>query len=137
MAQRLCKLSRHDITASLSDIHRIVAAPKYLCRSCARSSSDKNRLCKPQAFSVKTSTAKSSASKERVSKESVKVEKSNKAALKVAKKTLKAQKKYHKKLEKVLKKQRKLAKKQQALQLKFSKLNPSSNGEYSLTSQYH
>ncbi|WP_165312647.1 hypothetical protein [Vibrio ziniensis] len=132
MAQRLCKLSRHDITASLSDIHRIVAAPKYLCRSCARSSSDKNRLCKPQAFSVKALVAKSS-----VSKESVKADKSSKAALKMAKKTLKAQKKYHKKLEKVLKKQRKLAKKQQALQLKFSKLNPSSNGEYSLTSQYH
>ncbi|MFV0449359.1 MAG: hypothetical protein ACK5MF_13035 [Vibrio sp.] len=120
MAQRLCKLSRHDITASLSDIHRIVAAPNYLCRSCARSSSDKKRLCKPQAFSVNAPAVK----------ESTSVNKSSKAALKVAKKTLKAEKKYQKKLEKVLKKQ-------QALQLKFSKLNPVSNGEYSLTSQYH
>ncbi|MBD0787835.1 hypothetical protein HUO09_15900 [Vibrio sp. Y2-5] len=127
MAQRLCKLSRHDITASLSDIHRIVAAPKYLCRSCARSSSDKKRLCKPQAFSVNAPVAN----------ESNTVDKSSKAALKVAKKTLKAQKKYQKKLEKVLKKQRKLAKKQQALQLKFSKLNQVTNSEYSLTSQYH
>lgn len=127
MAQRLCKLSRHDITASLSDIHRIVAAPKYLCRSCARSSSDKKRLCKPQAFSVNAPVAK----------ESTTVDKSRKAALKVAKKTLKAQKKYQKKLEKVLKKQRKLAKKQQALQLKFAKLNQATSSEYSLTSQYH
>lgn len=127
MAQRLCKLSRHDITASLSDIHRIVAAPKYLCRSCARSSSDKKRLCKPQAFSVNAPVAK----------ESVTVDKSSKAALKVAKKTLKAQKKYQKKLEKVLKKQRKLAKKQQALQLKFAELNQATSSEYSLTSQYH
>ncbi|MDW6018429.1 hypothetical protein SBW85_11905 [Vibrio plantisponsor] len=127
MAQRLCKLSRHDITASLSDIHRIVAAPKYLCRSCARSSSDKKRLCKPQAFSVNAPVAK----------ESTTVDKSSKAALKVAKKTLKAQKKYQKKLEKVLKKQRKLAKKQQALQLKFAKLNQATSSEYSLTSQYH
>ncbi len=127
MAQRLCKLSRHDITASLSDIHRIVAAPKYLCRSCARSSSDKKRLCKPQAFSVNAPVAK----------ESTTVDKSSKAALKVAKKTLKAQKKYQKKLEKVLKKQRKLAKKQQALQLKFAELNQATSSEYSLTSQYH
>ena len=127
MAQRLCKLSRHDITASLSDIHRIVAAPKYLCRSCARSSSDKKRLCKPQAFSVNAPVAK----------ESTTVDKSRKAALKVAKKTLKAQKKYQKKLEKVLKKQRKLAKKQQALQLKFAELNQATSSEYSLTSQYH
>jgi Fe2+ transport system protein B len=127
MAQRLCKLSRHDITASLSDIHRIVAAPKYLCRSCARSSSDKKRLCKPEAFSVNAPVAK----------ESTTVDKSSKAALKVAKKTLKAQKKYQKKLEKVLKKQRKLAKKQQALQLKFAKLNQATSSEYSLTSQYH
>ncbi|MGG5574313.1 hypothetical protein [Vibrio diazotrophicus] len=127
MAQRLCKLSRHDITASLSDIHRIVAAPKYLCRSCARSSSDKKRLCKPQAFSVNAPVAKESAT----------FDKSSKAALKVAKKTLKAQKKYQKKLEKVLKKQRKLAKKQQALQLKFAKLNQATSSEYSLTSQYH
>ncbi len=127
MAQRLCKLSRHDISASLSDIHRIVAEPKYLCRSCARSSSDKNRLCKPEAFSASTSKVKTKD----------KVELSSKSALKAAKKTLKAQKKYQKKLEKVLKKQRKLAKKQQALQVKFSELNISQPSEYSLTSQYH
>lgn len=131
MAQRLCKLSRHDITASLSDIHRIVAAPKYLCRSCARSSSDKKRLCKPQAFSVNALVAKESTTVDKS------VDKSSKAALKVAKKTLKAQKKYQKKLEKVLKKQRKLAKKQQALQLKFAELNQATSSEYSLTSQYH
>ncbi len=127
MAQRLCKLSRHDITASLSDIHRIVTEPKYLCRSCARSSADKNRLCKPEALSVSAPKLKTEAQ----------VDLSSKSALKVAKKTLKAQKKYQKKLEKVLKKQRKLAKKQQALQVKFSELNTSQPSEYSLTSQYH
>ncbi len=127
MSQRLCKLSRHDISASLSDIHRIVAEPKYLCRSCARSSSDKKRLCKPEAFSVKA-TAQSTKSA---------AEKSSKSTLKVAKKTLKAQKKYHKKLAKILRKQRKLAKKQQALQAKFSDLNTTPLSEYSLTSQFH
>ncbi len=50
MNKRLCKLNRHDITSQLGDIHQIVAAPKFLCRSCARSSSDKNTLCKPAAI---------------------------------------------------------------------------------------
>jgi len=127
MAQRLCKLNRHEIAASLTDIHRIVAQPKYLCRSCARSSSDKKTLCKPESFSV-------SATEQKVK---TKPQQSGKSALKVAKKTLKAQKKYQKKLKKVLKKQRKLAKKQQALQMKFSELNIVQSSEYSLTSQYH
>lgn len=127
MAQRLCKLSRHDIAASLTDIHRLVAQPKYLCRSCARSSSDKKSLCKPEVFSAST----------KKSETKVKPQPSGKPALKAAKKTLKAQKKYQKKLEKVLKKQRKLAKKQQALQVKFSELNIAQSSEYSLTSQYH
>ncbi len=131
MSQRLCKLSRHDISASLPDIQRIVAKPKYLCRSCARSSADKHRLCKPQALNaVKPLNETLAHKKEQVGTDS-------KAALKAAKKALKAQKKYHKKLEKVLKKQRKLAKKQQALQAKFSELTPVLQSENALGVHVH
>jgi hypothetical protein len=47
MAKRLCKLRRHDISRELTSIHKLVAEPKFLCRSCARASADKNSLCKP------------------------------------------------------------------------------------------
>ncbi|GAK85401.1 hypothetical protein JCM19238_2984 [Vibrio ponticus] len=50
MSKRLCKLNRHDIAEQLSDIQRIVSAPKYLCRTCARASQDKDVLCKPMAL---------------------------------------------------------------------------------------
>ncbi len=47
MAKRLCKMNRKQIATHLGDIHRLVAAPKFVCRSCARSSASKNTLCKP------------------------------------------------------------------------------------------
>ncbi|HDM8237818.1 hypothetical protein ACXZ7L_22090 [Vibrio campbellii] len=47
MAKRLCKMSRKQIAESLGDIHRLVVAPKFVCRSCARSSASKDTLCKP------------------------------------------------------------------------------------------
>ncbi len=50
MAKRLCKMSRKQIAAELGDIHRLVVAPKFVCRSCARSSSAKDTLCKPAAI---------------------------------------------------------------------------------------
>ncbi len=50
MAKRLCKMSRKQIAESLGDIHRLVVAPKFVCRSCARSSASKNTLCKPAAI---------------------------------------------------------------------------------------
>ena len=50
MAKRLCKMSRKQIAESLGDIHRLVVAPKFVCRSCARSSASKNTLCKPVAI---------------------------------------------------------------------------------------
>ena len=50
MARRLCKMSRKQIAESLGDIHRLVVAPKFVCRSCARSSASKNTLCKPAAI---------------------------------------------------------------------------------------
>ncbi|MGR5235906.1 hypothetical protein [Vibrio alfacsensis] len=50
MAKRLCKMNRKQIAESLSDIHRLVVAPKFVCRSCARSSASKGTLCKPAAI---------------------------------------------------------------------------------------
>lgn len=49
MAKRLCKMNRKQIAENLGDIHRLVVEPKYLCRSCARSSASKESLCKPAA----------------------------------------------------------------------------------------
>lgn len=50
MTKRLCKLNRRDIQEHLGDIHRLVAEPKFVCRSCARSADDQSRLCKPAAI---------------------------------------------------------------------------------------
>lgn len=50
MAKRFCKMNRKQIAENLGDIHRLVVEPKYLCRSCARSSASKDSLCKPSAI---------------------------------------------------------------------------------------
>ncbi|MEZ9405754.1 hypothetical protein [Vibrio sp. 10N.286.48.F5] len=50
MAKRFCKLNRRDITEHLGEIHSLVTEPKFLCRSCARSSADQANLCKPTAI---------------------------------------------------------------------------------------
>ncbi len=50
MAKRFCKMNRKQIAENLGDIHRLVVEPKYLCRSCARSSASKDSLCKPAAI---------------------------------------------------------------------------------------
>ncbi|EKO3550952.1 hypothetical protein I2712_003922 [Vibrio fluvialis] len=122
MTKRLCKLNRRDITSSLGEIHRLVAQPAFMCRSCARSSADKNALCKPEALPKMKSKGNAKLAPNVGSSRSKSAEK---AALKLAKKTLKKQKKYQKKLAKVLKQQQKMMKKQQALQAKFNALNPS------------
>ncbi|MDF2154037.1 hypothetical protein [Vibrio sp. CAU 1672] len=54
MAKRLCKMNRKQIASSLSDIHRLVVAPRYVCRSCARASVSKGSLCKPAAIPPQT-----------------------------------------------------------------------------------
>ncbi|WP_217518681.1 hypothetical protein [Vibrio metschnikovii] len=115
MVKRLCKLNRHDIRASLGDIHRLVAQTNYVCGSCARSSAEKGALCKPQPLlkAVKQSQT--------VAASSVSGQVEN-TVLTPNKKTLKKQKKYQKKLAKVLKKQRKLLKKQHAINAKFAQL---------------
>ncbi|AIU68287.1 hypothetical protein ABF162_15720 [Vibrio coralliilyticus] len=50
MAKRLCKMNRKQIADGLNEIHRLVVAPKFVCRSCARSSAEKTSLCKPAAI---------------------------------------------------------------------------------------
>ena len=50
MAKRFCKLNRQDITEHLGEIHSLVTEPKFVCRSCARSSADQANLCKPTAI---------------------------------------------------------------------------------------
>ncbi|TXZ05232.1 hypothetical protein FXE62_02770 [Vibrio cholerae] len=108
VAKRLCKLSRHEIATSLSEIERLVAEPQFLCRACARVAVDKKSLCKPQAMSFPAPVATVVALP---AHESGVV-------------SLKKQRKFHKKLEKVLKKQRKLMKKQQLLEGKVGQRHP-------------
>lgn len=50
MAKSLCKMNRKQIAENLGEIHRLVSDSKYVCRSCARSSSVKDTLCKPAAI---------------------------------------------------------------------------------------
>lgn len=122
MTKRLCKLNRRDITTSLGEIHRLVAQPAFMCRACARSSADKNALCKPEALPTLKRASKGQGA---VDVRATRSKSAEKAALKLAKKTLKKQKKYQKKLAKVLKQQQKVMKKQQALQAAFDALTPS------------
>ncbi|ASK56715.1 hypothetical protein DLR65_07190 [Vibrio tarriae] len=114
VAKRLCKLSRHEIATSLSEIERLVAEPQFLCRACARVSVDKKNLCKPQAMSLPVPVATVVA---------LPAHESGVVSL-LPKTSLKKQRKFHKKLEKVLKKQRKLMKKQQLLEGKVGPRHP-------------
>ncbi|WP_199908585.1 hypothetical protein [Vibrio cholerae] len=114
MAKRLCKLSRHEIVTSLSEIERLVAEPQFLCRACARVAGDKKSLCKPQAMSLPAPVA---------TVVTLPAHESGVVSL-LPKASLKKQRKFHKKLEKVLKKQRKLMKKQQLLEGKVGQRHP-------------
>ncbi|EJC1073600.1 hypothetical protein MX230_003195 [Vibrio cholerae] len=114
MAKRLCKLSRHEIATSLSEIERLVAEPQFLCRACARVAGDKKSLCKPQAMSLPAPVA---------TVVTLPAHESGVVSL-LPKASLKKQRKFHKKLEKVLKKQRKLMKKQQLLEGKVGPRHP-------------
>ncbi|HGS5349384.1 TPA: hypothetical protein ACMDR5_002754 [Vibrio cholerae] len=114
MAKRLCKLSRHEIATSLSEIERLVAEPQFLCRACARVAGDKKSLCKPQAMSLPAPVP---------TVVTLPPHESGVVSL-LPKASLKKQRKFHKKLEKVLKKQRKLMKKQQLLEGKVGQMHP-------------
>jgi hypothetical protein len=50
MAKHFCKLNCRDITEHLAEIYSLVTEPKFVCRSCARSSADQANLCKPTAI---------------------------------------------------------------------------------------
>ena len=114
MAKRLCKLSRHEIATSLSEIERLVAEPQFLCRACARVAGDKKSLCKPQAMSLPAPVATVVA---------LPAHESGVVSL-LPKASLKKQRQFHTKLDKVLKKQRKLMKKQQLLEGKVGQRHP-------------
>lgn len=103
MGKRLCKLSRNDIAQSLSNIQQLVKQPRYLCRSCARSSSEAQWLCSPESLPVSIPLTKSN-TQDRDRKNA-----SNK------------QKAIMKKLKKLVKKQNKLQTKKANLELKFNK----------------
>lgn len=152
MTKRLCKYNRNDIVDNLGTIHHLVIEPKFLCRSCARSSSSKESLCKPTAIPPKECQNKPAIEKKRCalleesllpeSASSIELEGSvvsaqksvSKAALKKAKKSLKKQKKYQKKLQSILKKQKQLIKKQHAIEQQFANLTlqEASVGEFSV-----
>ncbi|WP_375752106.1 hypothetical protein [Vibrio sp. HN007] len=119
MAKRLCKLRRHDIAESLGEITSLVSESKYMCRSCARSSSEKSSLCKPLALSHQPEPSVVPEVQAEVT-DGVML---SKKVLKKAKKEAKKQEKYQKKLKKVLKKQKKMVKKHQELEKEFSSIN--------------
>ncbi|WED21887.1 hypothetical protein L3Q72_00270 [Vibrio sp. JC009] len=113
MTKRLCKLKRHDIADNLGTIHKLVAQPRFLCRSCARSSSDKSVLCKPHSINPSPELKPAEQQSQTLSGKDIKK----------SKKAVKKQKKHQKKLAKVLKKQSKLTKKHQKLEKQYAKIN--------------
>ncbi|EGR0189437.1 hypothetical protein D8X75_15210 [Vibrio cholerae] len=127
VAKRLCKLSRHEIATSLSEIERLVAEPQFLCRACARVAGDKKSLCKPQAMSLPAPVA---------TVVTLPAHESGVVSL-LPKASLKKQRKFHKKLEKVLKKQRKLMKKQQLLEGKVGQRHPTPMVERATAQSMH
>jgi hypothetical protein len=107
MAVRLCKLSRSEIISSLGEIESLVRQPQFICRSCARSAQQANRLCKPTALTPIATKALSG-------------ENSASTMVVLGKKARKRQKKANKKLKKIIKKQTKLLKKAGKLNRRFA-----------------
>ncbi|WP_246335959.1 hypothetical protein [Vibrio marinisediminis] len=136
MSKRLCKWNRQDIAEQLGDIQRLVSAPQYFCRSCARAAQDKDLLCKPMSLdpirSVDLLVEQQDANEKAVVNASASETPSMSHASKMlptqpdakqAKKQAKKQKKYIKQLKKTVNKQQKLLKKQRKLELQFNKVN--------------
>jgi hypothetical protein len=48
--ETFCSLKKDDIKNNLDDIKRLVRAPRFVCRTCARAAHDETRLCKPVAI---------------------------------------------------------------------------------------
>ncbi|MGL6260538.1 hypothetical protein [Vibrio sp. WXL210] len=135
MTKRLCKLNRHAIVEQIGDIYQLVAEPKYVCRSCARSAADKVHLCKPVALpsrhcaaelltsgDLPTTRLDSQVNTQSCSTDANKPDSAqDKKVIKAAKKALKKQRKSLKAMKKLLKKQRKLARKHQKLEHKLAR----------------
>lgn len=58
MAKKMCKLNRRTIAASMGAVYSIVAEPKFVCRSCARSADKSANLCKPTPIPPKSCRSK-------------------------------------------------------------------------------
>ncbi|MEJ2766496.1 hypothetical protein VV869_21290 [Photobacterium sp. MCCC 1A19761] len=58
MAKSLCKYRRAEIADQFAVISRIVSEPKFVCRSCARSASEKGYLCKPSSLQLPKQASK-------------------------------------------------------------------------------
>ncbi|PWI32986.1 hypothetical protein DI392_11765 [Vibrio albus] len=107
MAKRLCKFNRHDIAANLGTIHSLVKEPRYLCRSCARTSAESSVLCKPEAIPFISEAANVGATADVVMAKPNQTKKS----LKKLKKAGKKQKKLEKQLRKATSRQAKIEQK--------------------------
>ena len=46
--ETLCTWKKEDIKDAGSDLRKLLQAPEYYCRKCARASSDEKYLCKPE-----------------------------------------------------------------------------------------
>ncbi|HAS61638.1 MAG TPA: hypothetical protein DCS35_03150 [Vibrio sp.] len=136
MSKRLCKWNRQEIADQLDDIQRLVSAPQYFCRSCARASQDKGLLCKPMSLASLKSVDLSVEAQDADEKVVVNASASETQLMsheskmlptqpdvKQAKKQAKKQKKHIKQLKKTVNKQQKLLKKQRKLELQFNKVN--------------
>ncbi|WP_428773975.1 hypothetical protein [Vibrio sp.] len=126
MAKQLCKWRRAEIVSQLADIERIVAAPAFVCRSCARAAASKSQLCKPVSLSHPAEKPKlrlhaSPAVTEQVAS-STAVQLEAQPHSKMSKKERKKQHKVNKKMAKLVRKQQKLVKKQRKLQKQFAAL---------------
>ncbi len=48
--QTLCEWDKKEIEKKSIELVKLVSNSKYYCKKCARSSNNKNVLCKPQKF---------------------------------------------------------------------------------------
>lgn len=44
----LCKWDKDEIKDKLKELKKVVAAPRFICRKCARAAKKEEYLCKPE-----------------------------------------------------------------------------------------
>lgn len=49
----LCKWDKVEIKDNLKELKKIVAAPRYICKKCARAAKKEEYLCKPEPLDKK------------------------------------------------------------------------------------